>query len=93
MAASIRAGTPLHAKTATVQRERAAEPGSVRSGEAARAVQSTAKHRLQEAGRRWERIEAACSRKKINEKQCHMGIRTVSLLHKPWKKPVFPSHG
>ena len=69
MAVSTRAETLLHTETATVNRERAAKPGSMRTGEAVCAVQSTAKHRLQEAEQWWEeRIDAACSWKKRNEK-------------------------
>lgn len=69
MAVSIRAETLLHTETAIVNGERAAKPGSMRTGEAVCAAQSTATHRLQEAEQWWERtIDEICSWKKRNEK-------------------------
>lgn len=75
MAVSICAETLLCTETATVNRENAAKSGSMRTGEAVCAVQSTAKHRLQEAERWWEeRIDTVCSWEKRSEKavpHCH----------------------
>lgn len=61
MAVSICAETLPRTETATVNRENAAKSESMRTGEAVCAVQSTAKHILQEAEQWWEeRIDTVC---------------------------------